>query len=147
MPGESLEITISVTREYGDPDLYVKVGGEMATKDHFDYTSTNVPTSPDSVTIPEGACVSPDGDEGATCQVSIGVFGYTAAAFSLLVSTADVTTTLRDARPFKESAGAGATQCVTTPRSPPPFRPASHPPVPPGTSSTRSRPRAPFSSS
>jgi hypothetical protein len=131
MPGESLEITISVTREYGDPDLYVKVGGEMATKDHFDYTSTNVPTSPDSVTIPEGACVSPDGDEGATCQVSIGVFGYTAAAFSLLVSTADVTTTLRDARPFKESAGAGATQCVTPPPTPPPLPTRLSPPHPP----------------
>ena len=63
--GESMEITVTVTVEYGDADLYVTTDGTLASKDNYAYASIQDSYHDDRVVIPEGACIA-----GTNAQVS-----------------------------------------------------------------------------
>lgn len=91
---------------FGDPDVYIKNGvteGEVASKTNFDFSSIKDQYHDDQVTIRENQICT-------ECTISIAVVGFTKSHYSLTAVTSDVTITLSDGKPFKESVSNGKTQ-------------------------------------
>lgn len=88
----SQEISIALDCSLGDADLYVKIGLPV-TLASFDFKSAHSGSQTEYVAISEAAiadCAS------KSCSVNIAVYGYTTAAFRLLVVLKDTTVVLRD---------------------------------------------------
>jgi hypothetical protein len=97
---EALQITL--TPEYGDPDLFVSVG-EAVTTSEFDFKSNQFGKVKESIYIPElSMCTE--------CWVNILVFGYSTSRFTLLATPASEDVVLLAGNPVLESVALNRTQ-------------------------------------
>jgi hypothetical protein len=88
----SQQITIALDCSQGDADLYVRLGLPVSLQS-FDFISAHAGSQTEFVTISEAAishCAA------KSCSVNIAVYGYTTAAFRLMVILKDTTVVLRD---------------------------------------------------
>lgn len=95
MGSELEQLTISLTPDHGDSDLYVSIGKEVSFF-RWDYYSVNSGTNIDQIVIPETAmCIN--------CVINILVLSREAATFSIVASLQDTTIQLSNAVPLQES--------------------------------------------
>jgi hypothetical protein len=105
---EAQQLTISVTPEYGDCDLYVKFTNApfrgyastdspgIAQISRYDYSSNEMGRTIDKVLISEN-------DICQDCWISILVYGYQSSKFSILATFTDDTILLTNGLPVKGS--------------------------------------------
>lgn len=86
------DISISLSPEYGDPDLFVAVNGKRAGMKNFQYSSRNAVT-PDQVVVPRSACQD--------CLISIAVWGFRESQYTLRFNTATSVISLSEATPYE----------------------------------------------
>jgi hypothetical protein len=95
MGSEPEQVTISLTPDHGDSDLYVSLDHEVNFF-HWDYNSVKSGTNIDQIIIPETAmCVN--------CDINIFILSREMSTFSLVVSLQDTTIQLSNAVPLQES--------------------------------------------
>ena len=105
--GRAEDLTITVTPEYGNPDLYVRTAAAAA--------QLTLPTPTGTQTAAAQYTQTSPGDDAlsvpltpARRAVAIGVFGHLASRFSILVSAPSTEVRLESGRPRRfEVAGAG----------------------------------------
>lgn len=85
----SRALTITVTPKWGDPDIYIRIDGERASRSAYNYSATE--WGRDSITIP-APCSS--------CMISILVTSYSPSLFTIFAVTGDVITQLQNNVPF-----------------------------------------------
>ena len=90
---EAEEVAITLTPHDGDPDIYVKMNKD-ATYNNYDYRSNKIGSFVDQVIIPENEICT-------NCYVSILVYGFDSATFSLSISLNDTVVTLLENIPQK----------------------------------------------
>lgn len=119
---EAEDLRISLTTQFGDADLYVKING-LASNYDYDYRSGNIDTTVDEVFIPEQTICQ-------NCIISVVVFGYRTSKYSLVASFNDRTILLYNGVPLKgsveedmvqyyayQAVGNGSIHAVLTPQS------------------------------
>ena len=109
-------MTVTVTPTYGDPDLYVNLGGGIPTYSNWTYKSMSS-SGADSVVISTAGAgcryssSSPDRCSCSDCTVLIAVIPFSAnASYSILVTTASSVTALQDNVPVRGSVSSGTYQ-------------------------------------
>ena len=104
---EAQRLTISLTPISGDADLFVRFGA-AAQVFAFDYRSSKLGAEVDSVTVGEQEVCT-------DCWVSVLVYGYTTARYSLVYSLEETTIQLRDGLPQRGSVAQGDYQYYVLP--------------------------------
>jgi hypothetical protein len=100
--GSPTDLTIAVTRTYGDPDLYVTTSVDDADVSNSNYIWRSVAYGGDSLTIT-------DTDEQfcTDCTYYIGVYAYQSTAFTIVATSSEGTTTLQEGQSVQATVHSG----------------------------------------
>lgn len=99
---EARTLYVQLSPEYGDCDLFVKMGG-VASMTSYDFKSINVGRATDMVRIPEARMCT-------NCQVSILVYSISSSSFTLSATFSDDTISLMNGVPLRGSVEQGQVQ-------------------------------------
>lgn len=98
------DITITMTPQYGDPDMYLTVDGTRPSRHNYQASSMHSYGS-DSITLLH------DGEVFCTyCFIEIAVYGYRTSVFDIVSTTSNSLTNLRDGVPVRGQVSAYASK-------------------------------------
>lgn len=97
-----MQVTITLTSVTGDADMFVSVG-ETAHTYSYDYRSSSTGTLADVIVIPEAKLLEDS-------WISVLVYGYTTARYSIVVTLEDTVVVLTDCQPQQGSVKEGLVQ-------------------------------------
>lgn len=81
------DLMFVLTRNYGDPDIYITADGSFPTRNHYTWSSLSTETDVVRISEPRGG------------MYMVGVFGYQTSGYSLLARTSAIIVSLQDGVP------------------------------------------------